>query len=294
MMLPAESIDLRSLTEAMAKELHRRQLECWPLAARNFEALAGVEQRVLMLDGVRFVVQHNPARALSTGAKIDAASIAQRKCFLCRANRPAEQLVISLDEGYDFLVNPYPIFPYHFTIAATGHTPQLMLSAGRAGRLAQMMELALAMPSFAVFYNGPTSGASAPDHFHFQAVERSYLPLFRWIEDGDHFPYLIHTALFSSSADAEQWLREMIGDSEGNERPMNLFAAAEGEAVRLIIVPRSAHRPPNYGSDPDRIMVSPGAIDVAGTIIAPRALDYHTNLTPATLLPLLRSVTYSN
>lgn len=70
----------------------------------------------------------NPERVRSTAAKVDAASVAARPCFLCARNRPAEQLVQPglHDLGYDILVNPYPILSPHYTIVARAHEPQLL------------------------------------------------------------------------------------------------------------------------------------------------------------------------
>ena len=116
-------------------EFYRRQLASWPQAAAAYEALEKIETRKVEVATPRgvceYTLQHNPARVRSTGAKIDAASIAARPCFLCRKNRPKEQMVLmpgDLDSAlsgmpYEILVNPFPIFPMHFTIPATEHTP---------------------------------------------------------------------------------------------------------------------------------------------------------------------------
>ena len=40
-----------------------------------------------------------------------------------------------------------------------------------------MLRLAEALPEYVVFYNGPQCGASAPDHLHFQAGNRGFLPI---------------------------------------------------------------------------------------------------------------------
>lgn len=58
------------------------------MAAGNFAALANVEVKEFDLDGMHFKVQFNPARIVSSGAKVDAAAIKARKCFLCDENRP--------------------------------------------------------------------------------------------------------------------------------------------------------------------------------------------------------------
>ena len=63
-----------------------------------------------------FAVQFNPARIRSTGATITKEAVAARPCFLCRKNRPQEQLTKVQDVDYELLINPYPILPMHFTI----------------------------------------------------------------------------------------------------------------------------------------------------------------------------------
>ncbi|MDE6366890.1 MAG: DUF4922 domain-containing protein, partial [Muribaculaceae bacterium] len=146
-----------------------RQLREWPEAAARFEALDHVKCKTVG----GYNVQFNPARAVSTAAKTDAASIARRPCFLCDANRPQQQLHIEW-EDLQILVNPYPIFPGHLTIAAKKHQPQTML-----GRAAQMRRLSRELPGYTVFFNGAKCGASAPDHFHFQAVPSRYMRIAR-------------------------------------------------------------------------------------------------------------------
>lgn len=145
----------------------------WPLAARNFDALDGVEVRSIAMPGMDIKVQFNPARIVSSGAKVDARSLAERPCFLCGKNRPAEQRGIDW-RGYTVLVNPFPIFPRHLTIPAVGHTPQRI-----QGRVADMLALAAELPGYTVFYNGPRCGASAPDHMHFQAGNSDFLPIWQ-------------------------------------------------------------------------------------------------------------------
>ena len=63
---------------------------------------------------------------VSTGAKIDKATIAKRPCFLCKDNRPQVQISLPFGEEFDILVNPFPILPVHFTIAARQHQLQLI------------------------------------------------------------------------------------------------------------------------------------------------------------------------
>ncbi len=158
---------------SQAHELLERQKSNWPLARDNFAALANVQTRVVEVDDITFRLQFNPGRLVSTSAKVDAKSIGERKCFLCTANRPKEQESVPFGDDYLVLINPFPIFPEHFTIPHREHVPQRI-----AGSLGAMLELAQAMsPRYTVFYNGPKCGASAPDHLHFQAGDREFMTI---------------------------------------------------------------------------------------------------------------------
>ena len=149
-----------------------RQLLNWPLVARNYAALEHVSTRTLAVGGSRVVLQFNPERIRSSAASVDVASLKARKCFLCSENQPREQEMIDWHGLYKIQVNPYPIFPRHLTIACLRHTPQLI-----AGRIGHMLRLAADLPKFVLFYNGPRCGASAPDHMHFQAGNKGFMPL---------------------------------------------------------------------------------------------------------------------
>ena len=161
------------VTTKQIEEFIAAQCAEWPLAGRNFEALKGVEVRYVELPDRHIKVQFNPARIVSSGAKVDARSLAERPCFLCDANRPSEQRGIEWGDGrYTILVNPFPIFPRHLTIPAAEHTPQRI-----TGRVADMLRLASELEGYTVFYNGPRCGASAPDHMHFQAGNSDFLTI---------------------------------------------------------------------------------------------------------------------
>ena len=96
------------------KTFFDRQIACWPQAAARYADLAKVDKRIIEIGGFPVILQHNPLRAVSTNASVDAVSVASRPCFLCRENRPAEQIVLDAVEGYDILVNPYPHFSNAF------------------------------------------------------------------------------------------------------------------------------------------------------------------------------------
>ena len=145
------------------------QLSRWPLACDNFRALKNVRLKDMNVGGLAVKLQFNPARMISSAAKLNKEDIAKRRCFLCQENRPAEQIMIKFEgrkgKKYHILVNPYPIFPDHLVIAKNRHVDQSILH-----RYVDMLDLAKKYSSFTFFYNGPRSGASAPDHHHFQAA----------------------------------------------------------------------------------------------------------------------------
>ena len=156
------------------------QLAAWPMAAANFEALLTVEVKEIDLPGWNVKVQFNPARAVSSSAKVDAASLKARKCFLCRENRPEVQTAIPwLDGKYEILINPFPIFP---VTSPFRHRPH---PTAHLGRIADMLLLAHELEDYTVFYNGPRCGASAPDHMHFQAGNSDFLTIGEALESAE-------------------------------------------------------------------------------------------------------------
>ena len=288
---------METLSTAAALGFLRHQLAQWPMAAANFEALKRVETRTMECRGRNFAVQHNPARIASTGAKVADGKAGPRPCFLCKANRPAEQLSFWLDHGYELLVNPFPIFPVHFTIPALDHTPQQLISCGRAERMAHMAEFAMNLPGLALFYNGARCGASAPDHIHFQAVEASRMPLLDWATDGRQLPFKVIN-FSATAAEAEAKLLEAIAPlprrTGGDEPDINVICRADGISggVKICVIPRKAHRPDFFGSAEGQILVSPASVDLAGTIILPRPEDFHTAFTPERLEALLAQTVF--
>lgn len=247
------------------------QLAAWPMAAANFEALGGVKVKELDVNGMPFKVQFNPARMASSGAKVDAASLKARPCFLCEKNRPEVQIGIEWNDRYTILVNPFPIFHRHLTIPDTSHTDQLI-----AGRIADMMGLAAELNGYTVFYNGPRCGASAPDHMHFQAGNSDFLTIAPAIEnaelktiaaDGDATLSLVDTlpvkVFVIDAADHSAGERlfgrllEAMPVPEGEREPMlNLLCYSTPAGERLVVIPRKRHRPACYGTDNGCMLIS--------------------------------------
>lgn len=270
---------------------YERQFEEWPEVKENYDRLGEVRRTPLTLGDWHGALQCNPARIVSTGAKIDKESISKRKCFLCTGNRPPQQLSASLFKDWDFLVNPYPIFPVHFTIVSKKHTPQIHVPLDIAA-------MAEKLPGLAFFFNGARAGASAPDHLHMQAVLKCELPLIKLIEEnhpadrkgfitseeyGLELPFQFVSAAVSPDNIGMETLLRFSGafgidtiTGESDCGLVNSFAwIDESGLLRLAIVPRRSHRPRCYGTGSGEFLVSPGAIDMAGIIIIPRKEDFN-------------------
>lgn len=286
-----------------------KQLVQWPDAAKRYEALAVVEFRDLQ-NGV--YLQYNPTRAVSTAAKVDAASLAARPCFLCGENRPAEQIAENAMGTFELLVNPYPILPHHFTLPCRLHTPQLLKPM-----YADMLHLAERWHGMALFYNGAKCGASAPDHAHLQAVRSADIPLLRSMYAGEFsaeeplcctgdssiykmkgyvVPFFMITAKnVSHSVELfDRLLAALPVVADELEPRMNVISyyAPEGGYV-TIVLPRAEHRPSCYYAEGvSQRLVSPGTLDMAGLMVTPRECDFET-ITPDEAAALLCEVAIS-
>ena len=299
---------LDTTDDSSLRRFFSRQLQRWGDASRRFRELKDVEQKMLEEPLADWRVQFNPARIVSTGASIDKKTIATRPCFLCAKNRPAQQMSRIVDGHFELLVNPFPILPLHFTIPSTEHQPQRILP-----NYATMHRLTEHYPELLVFYNGPRCGASAPDHMHFQAGSSDQLPLKQlWPrlsssmetiveEDGCGDISLLRdypVAAFvirsnSEEADCRLFRRlydAMPVDQESGEPMMNVLAWRAGEGSVTVVIPRRKHRPDCYYAQGDeQMLISPGAIDMAGMIITPRVDDYR-RLTATRLSKILEEV----
>ncbi len=275
------------------RDLFNDQLAEWSLARDNYRQLDNVRVRKIVFDGYEIDIQFNPGRITSSAARVDARSIEARPCFLCGKNRPPQQRGVPFGDDYMILINPFPIFRRHLTIVSQEHTPQRI-----AGNFETMLKLAVSLPEYVIFYNGPQCGASAPDHLHFQAGNRGFLPVER---DTDNSMLCIHTEAVS---DAELCLWKGYGrgmmtlkgqDSETltaafrkfferfaltqPERPepmLNIIVYHTNAIWTVHIIPRRKHRPACYFAEgEERILLSPASVDIGGVFITPREEDFN-------------------
>lgn len=276
--------------------LFDEQLASWEQAGNNYKALERVIAKGVDIDGFPFKVQFNPARIVSSAAKVDTKSIQERKCFLCSENRPAVQKGLEYihngdrTDVYTVLVNPFPIFPKHLTIPLLAHKDQAI-----RGRFDAMADLASLLTEYTLFYNGPKCGASAPDHFHFQAGNRGFLP----IEDcfdklqkkevthyGNSIVYQVLSAIngliiVKSSSRKElidifYKIYSLLEVKEGETEPMlNILCWFEKGIWTTAMFIRSKHRPSHYFAEGDgNILISPAAVDLGGVFITPLEKDF--------------------
>jgi SpoIID/LytB domain protein len=291
-----------SLTESPVIRFFHRQLQTWPEVRQRYRDLQQVETRELVTDTITLQAQWNPARIGSTGAKIDGKSIAERPCFLCAKNRPQAQMHRMVDGKYELLVNPFPILPVHFTLPTMKHQPQRILSM-----YDEMLKLAERNTDLTILYNGPSCGASAPDHAHLQAVSSGCLPLQQsWqrlsrnlsevIKDEEDngiwqvvdYPAAAFVICSYNKSVGERLFRRLydcLPPAEDQMEPMmNIIMWRSGDAVLSVVLPRRKHRPDCYTATGDvQYIISPGAVDMGGLIITPREQDFR-RVTPELIL----------
>jgi hypothetical protein len=275
-------------------DLLSEQKVCWQKLREGYLAQRAAKVREIPCPGFTLKVQWNPQRIVSSAAKVDPASIRARPCFLCMANLPVEQRAILYRDEYAVLCNPAPIFRQHYTIAHLHHRPQSIESV-LTDFLTLMRDFS---HPFMVFYNGPKSGASAPDHLHFQAAPADAVPV-----EGDlhaNGKLRLLKRMDSVNLFAAVNLGRAILVFEGAERdrvasmlfkviaamrtvfrapgePMlNLLGSYRENRWRILLFPRGRHRPSAYDHEGDaQVLISPGSVDMGGLFITPREKDFH-------------------
>lgn len=306
------------------KRFIKEQFADWKLAGDNLTALKNVLVKQETVCGIPFTVQHNPARMVSTGAKVDPQSISDRPCFLCEKNQPEEQRTRCIGYHFNLCVNPYPILPYHITIPHTEHHEQVLPLD-----FCESINLIFSeLPSeYALFYNGALCGASAPDHLHFQGVPMENIPLVNFYRQPDtektlllsnnkvtvdethkkllinssYLYYINHYAcpLFSieqyhdgkkDESLFENIMKALPCSNTEPEAKVNILAWQEDEKQTILIIPRSKHRPECYSAKAGKqMLVSPGTLDMAGIIVTPRKEDFE-KISAADIRQILQEV----
>ncbi|MCX6150866.1 MAG: DUF4922 domain-containing protein [Ignavibacteriales bacterium] len=299
--------DLGSKTKALLAH----QKENWQLCANGYKSLDSVEVRSFEFDGFIIKVQFNPGRIISSSAKVDEKSIKERKCFLCFNNLPPEQRGILYRNNYLILCNPYPIFNEHFTLPNIEHLPQAIDDS-----FAELLSFSKELGKYyTVFYNGPKCGASAPDHLHFQAGNKFFMPIDKEYESiksklGNKIIEEENLAVYA----VDKYLRRFISlessskeilvkafetfyniyekiSAPGEEPMMNILSTYESEKWKVIIFPRAKHRPSYYFAEGDEnILLSPAGVDLGGTLITPLEKDFK-KITKDQVIDIFRQVT---
>lgn len=276
-----------------AKELIRKQVGEWDLAAKNYEGLGKVKIKTFDFGEYHIDIQFNPERIVSSSAKIDARSIETRPCFLCQKNLPPQQRGLAVDDQYMVLVNPFPIFPEHLTIPNVQHNDQRII-----GNFGSMLDLAAGLDDFTIFYNGPKCGASAPDHLHFQAGNKGFLPIENDFRNEkcclkvrsvggvsvSHWPDYQRGIITLNSSDRNRLIAcfnqiyiqlQIIQPSE-TEPMLNILASVDRDEWIIHIFPRTLHRPTQYFETGEKqIVLSPASVDMGGVLITPREEDFN-------------------
>jgi hypothetical protein len=272
--------------------LVNQQKATWLIASENYRCLRSIKIRNFDFGNFHMECQFNPGRIRSSAANTSAEAILSRPCFLCNENRPQEQLNLPYGQTYLILTNPFPIFPYHLTISSSQHTPQRI-----DGNLQTFLEISQALDEFTLFYNGPQCGASAPDHLHFQAGIREILPIENDLEFllREHSGSLVESRSIAIHAVHDSLRRfiyfhsedrdllafsvseviSLMGDGQG-EPMLNILNWFSENKWHVLIFPRALQRPWQYfADDPEKIVISPAAVELGGIIVLPREEDFH-------------------
>jgi len=275
-----------------ARELIREQIGEWDLAAKNYASLKKVKVKTFDYGDYHIDIQFNPERIVSSAAKVDTKSIEARPCFLCEKNRPTQQRGLFFKNEYTVLVNPFPIFSEHLTIPNISHVDQRI-----NGNFGSMLDLAAGLDDFVIFYNGPKCGASAPDHLHFQAGIKGFLPIEADFSNKKccQVVRLIGNVTISHWPDYQRGIISLNSKNKDNligcfnqiysrlqllqpnevEPMLNILAIFEQGEWIIHIFPRTLHRPAQYFETGEKqLVLSPASVDLGGVLITPREEDF--------------------
>ncbi len=282
----------RSLSD-LCLELLSDQKKTWPDLQKGYGELSNIKERDLPCQGFSVRLQHNPLRIKSSTADANKTEGGKKPCFLCLDRLPENQRGILYRNDYLILGNPMPVFSLHFTVSHVDHRAQ-----GLEAYVQIFLQLSSDLgPGWMVLYNGPRCGASAPDHLHFQIAPSGRMPIEKEIlEKKKLSPIKVADQVFFARGkdlgreivvlegrnpqavehvlkDFLQALRKVLSV---NEEPMiNVAGFCEEGKWRLLIFPRRKHRPHLFFMEgEDRVIISPGVIDMAGLLIVPVEKDF--------------------
>ncbi len=306
--------DDNSLSELpeKAERLFEHQLKNWELASDGYKSLASIQVKLFEFEKFSIEAHFNPGRIISSSAKVDTKSIQERPCFLCINNLPAEQKAVSVFENYFLLVNPFPIFHKHFTIPSVNHVPQAIeFEIGNLLTISSLLG-----EDYSVFYNGPGCGASAPDHLHFQAgnfgfmkIDTEYKDIIKTYgkviyEDNELLTMAVTGCLrniisiessnISLLKNEFDKVYEILSIERSNDEPMMNIICNYDKSWRLLVFPRSKHRPTHFFEEGEnKILISPAAVDLGGVLIFPREEDFE-RITRELVIDVFNQVTFSD
>ena len=291
------------------------QLSVWPAVAAKYRALKSARTRTIPFGGILVTLQSNPGRL----------PVFDHGCPLCEENYMEQQHSLPFEgrkgRKYNILVNRAPIFPNHLVITRDTHVPQTIWH-----RFPDMLDLAAALEGYVVFYNSPKSGTSVPEHAHFQACPKGYLPLERVadrllrtvagggetapeemefiasVRDAELYHYKrFNRGIFFLRAQTPKSMAKMFYRlldclnllAEETEPRFNALAyCSEGE-YRAVVTLRSASKPQCFYAQGDaHFSIAPGAADMAGFVVLPEEQDFE-RLTPEVLRGIYDDVTLS-
>lgn len=287
------TFDGRKSLPGLCLDLLSEQKKIWQDLQGGYESLDQIRERALPCRAFSVCLQYNPGRIKSSTAEVSWEKIDERQCFLCLDHLPEDQKGILYKNDFLILSNPMPIFPSHFTISHVDHRHQAI--GDHIGTLLQLS--ADYGEGWILLYNGPRCGASAPDHLHFQAAPSGQMPIEGEIRERKKL------RLIKKSDGAFIYHMEDVGREvvviEGNEltsieflfrtflkilgnilqkdkEPMiNVACFYTKTKWHLIVFPRRKHRPDVFFKHgEDRIVISPGVIDMGGLLITPVERDF--------------------
>lgn len=280
--------------ETRVAALIDQQCATWPLLRQGYDEFKRIETKRVCVGETEVIIQHNPGRIRSTAARVDKASVETRPCFLCPDGLPQEENGIAYGDELIILCNPFPVLDQHLSIVHREHVPQQI-----EGNIELLLSLAHDLGSgYFVLYNGPECGASAPDHLHFQACSRELLPIEENLFEDE--PVLVEDCgyceetaqrtfeLFTlggcgrsvvvfrggNPGEVTHWvyqvIRELAAQTDRTEPLLNIVCTYDPKLWTVYLFPRAKHRPDCfYAEGEQQLIVSPGALDMAGVIVVP-------------------------